>query len=63
MDRLRRSPEKAPKTAAVPAPVAPAWQVINSGGRVSQVGVFDSVSAANLESVLRQLADGAQRAG
>ena len=59
----RGSPEKASKIAAVPAPVAPAWQVINSGGRVSQEGVSDSASAANLESVLRQLADGAQRAG
>jgi tape measure domain-containing protein len=43
------------------APAAPAGQVvnINLGGRVSQVRVSDSASAANLESVLRQLASAA----
>jgi hypothetical protein len=35
---------------------------INSGGRVSQVRVADSASAANLESLLRQRADGARTA-
>lgn len=46
--------------AAAPAP-APAGQIvnINIGGRSSQVRVSDAASAANLESILRQLADAA----
>jgi len=53
-----------PPGAPAPAPAAPAGQIvnINLGGRVSQVRVADSASAANLESVLRQLADGARTA-
>ncbi|MEN9317353.1 MAG: hypothetical protein RIS35_3746 [Pseudomonadota bacterium] len=43
------------------APAAPAGQIvnINIAGRTSQVRVADAASAANLESVLRQLADSA----
>jgi tape measure domain-containing protein len=50
-----------PPGAPAPAPAAPAGQVvnINLGGRVSQVRVSDAASAANLESVLRQLASAA----